>query len=97
LEEAGFPRRCIRRGDGALKTHHAYFWFDPAESWGAPPGRSCVHRQSGEREMTQTLEGTPAVRRTLGRRVTALRRGSAIRATGVPTATIGHRGEAGPS
>jgi len=75
----------------------SYFSFDPAESWGAPPGRSCVHRQSGEREMTQTLEGTPAVRRTLGRRVTALRRGSAIRATGVPTATIGHRGEAGPS
>jgi len=47
--------------------------------------------------MTQTLEGTPAARRTLGRRVTALRRGSAIRATGVSTATIGHRGEAGPS
>ena len=47
--------------------------------------------------MTQTLEGTPAVRRTLGRRVTALRCGGASRATGVSTATIGHRGEAGPS
>jgi hypothetical protein len=47
--------------------------------------------------MTQTLEGTPAVRRTLGRRVTALRRGSTIRATSVSTMTVGHRGVAGPS
>jgi len=47
--------------------------------------------------MTQTLEGTPAMRRTLGRRVTAHRRGSAIRATGVSTVTVGHRGEAGSS
>ena len=41
--------RVARRG--------AYFSFDPAESWGAPPGRTS-NKASGEREMTQTLEGT---------------------------------------
>jgi hypothetical protein len=50
--------------------------------------------KSGEREMTQTLEGTPAVRRTLGRRVSALLRGSADRVTGISTAIASHRGEA---
>jgi hypothetical protein len=45
--------------------------------------------------MTQTLEGTPAARRTLGRRVTAPQRGSAIRATGVSRTAVGRRGEAG--
>jgi hypothetical protein len=43
--------------------------------------------------MTQTLEGTPATRRTLGRRVAALSEGNATRATGVPIAADGHRGE----
>jgi hypothetical protein len=47
--------------------------------------------------MTQTLEGTPAVSRTLGRRVTALLRGSAHHATGTSTTTAVHRGEAGAS
>jgi hypothetical protein len=47
--------------------------------------------------MTQTLEGTPAVRRTLGRRVPALLRGSADHATGTSTTMAGHRGEAGTS
>ena len=64
---------------------------------GGAAGPDFVHRQSGEREMTQTLEGTPAVGRTLGRRVTALLRGSADRATGTSTTTTGHRGEAGAS
>ena len=44
--------------------------------------------------MTQTLEGTPAVSRTLGRRVGALLRGNAIRATSMPVTGAGHRGEA---
>jgi hypothetical protein len=45
--------------------------------------------------MTQTLEGTPAARRILGRRVTAPQRGCAIRATGMSVTAAGHRGEAG--
>jgi hypothetical protein len=48
--------------------------------------------------MTQTLEGSrPAIGRTLGRRVTALHRGSAIRATSRFVTSVGHRGEAGAS
>lgn len=51
---------------------------------------------SGEREMTQTLEGSrPAAGRTLGRRVTALFRGSATRAKSLFVTGVGHRGEAG--
>jgi hypothetical protein len=50
----------------------------------------------GEREMTQTLEGVPAVGgRTLGRRVTAQPWGSVDRATGSSITAAGHRGEAG--
>ena len=45
--------------------------------------------------MTQTLEGRPAARRTLGRRVAALHRGSAINATSASVTAAGHRGEAG--
>lgn len=54
-------------------------------------------RRSGEREMTQTLEGIPAAGggRTLGRRVTARRGGRANRATGPSITASGHRGEAG--
>jgi hypothetical protein len=44
--------------------------------------------------MTQTLEGTPAARRTLGRRVAALLRGNANRATSLTVTGAGHRGEA---
>jgi hypothetical protein len=44
--------------------------------------------------MTQTLEGIPAVRRTLGRRVAALLRGNANRATSTSVTGAGHRGEA---
>jgi hypothetical protein len=53
--------------------------------------------QSGEREMTQTLEGIPAAGggRTLGRRVTARRSGAGDRATGPSATAAGHRGEAG--
>jgi CheY-like chemotaxis protein len=42
--------------------------------------------------MTQTLEGTPATGRTLGRRVAALSEGNAIRATGMPVTAEGHQG-----
>jgi hypothetical protein len=45
--------------------------------------------------MTQTLEGRPAARRTLGRRVVALPRGSAINTASESVTTVGHRGEAG--
>jgi hypothetical protein len=49
----------------------------------------------GEREMTHTLEGKPAVRRSLERCVAALPGGSASTATSVSgTAVGGHRGEA---
>jgi hypothetical protein len=45
--------------------------------------------------MTQTLEGSrPVAGRALGRRVTALHRGSAIRATSLFDTGVGHRGEA---
>jgi hypothetical protein len=44
--------------------------------------------------MTQTLEGIPAVCRALGRRVAALREGSAIRGTSMSVTLAGHRGEA---
>ncbi|MEA2322191.1 MAG: hypothetical protein QOD81_2041 [Solirubrobacteraceae bacterium] len=36
----------------------AIFRVDPAESWGAPPGRTSS--KDGEREMTRTLEGMVA-------------------------------------
>lgn len=54
-------------------------------------------RRRGEREMAQTLEGIPAAGggRTLGRRVTARRRGGAGHATGPSATAAGHRGEAG--
>ena len=45
--------------------------------------------------MTQTLEGSRPAGRTLGRRVTALRRGSAIRAKSLFVTGVGPRGEAG--
>jgi hypothetical protein len=55
-------------------------------------------KASGEREMTQTLEGSsPAAGRTLERRVMALHRGSAIRATSLIVTGVGHRGEADAS
>jgi hypothetical protein len=48
--------------------------------------------------MTQTLEGSsPAAGRTLERRVMALHRGSAIRATSLIVTGVGHRGEADAS
>ncbi|MEA2230086.1 MAG: hypothetical protein QOF04_3716 [Solirubrobacteraceae bacterium] len=46
---------------------------DPAESWGAPPGRTSS--QDGEREMTRTLEGMVATGLPLER--PAHRRGAA--------------------
>ena len=61
---------------------------------GGAAGPDFSWHTSGEREMTQKLEGTPATRRTLGRRVAALSRGNASRATGVPVTADGHRGEA---
>jgi hypothetical protein len=62
---------------------------------GGAAGPDFLDHTSGEREMTQTLEGTPAARRTLGRRVAALLRGNANRATSMPVTGAGHRGEAG--
>jgi hypothetical protein len=61
---------------------------------GGAAGPDFLIKTSGEREMTQTLEGSPAARRTLGRRVTAPQRGCAIRATGMSVTAAGHRGEA---
>jgi hypothetical protein len=69
------------------------FTPDPAESWGAPPGRN-FNQGIGEREMTHTLEGTPA-RRPLERCVTALSGDSASRMSNASvTAVAGPRGEA---
>jgi hypothetical protein len=61
---------------------------------GGAAGPDFLTTQSGEREMTQTLEGAPARSRTLGRRVAAVLRGNAIRATGTSVTAVGHRGEA---
>jgi hypothetical protein len=63
---------------------------------GGAAGPDFRNKASGEREMTQTLEGSsPAAGRTLERRVTALLRGSATTATSRFITGVGHRGEAG--
>ena len=63
---------------------------------GGAAGPDFQNQASGEREMTQTLEGSsPAAGRTLGRRVTALLRGSATRAKSPCVTGVGPRGEAG--
>lgn len=68
--------------------------IDPAESWGAPPGRTSS-RKTGEREMTRRLEGTSAGGRPLGRRDTVPSAGSAVPGEAMPVATgAGPRGEA---
>ena len=45
--EAGPHRTIIRRGDGAAQGRRAYFSFHPAESWGAPPGRTLEQGKAG--------------------------------------------------
>ena len=62
---------------------------------GGAAGPDLSIKASGEREMTQTLEGSPAAGPTLGRRVTALLWGGAARARSPLGTGVGHRGEAG--
>ena len=62
---------------------------------GGAAGPDFGQGKAGRGRMTQTLEGRPAARRTLERRVVALHWGSAMNATSASVTAAGHRGEGG--